>query len=717
MYAAMELAGYSPSESDDLRKAISKKIKDKLHKHKEKFVRGAVQRNIEEETANAIFEDWEEFARYGFNKSHAADYGIIAVQTGYLKCHYPEEYMTALLSVTQNDTDKVALYVADCRRMGIDVRPPSVNTSGWDFTIEDLPDGRNAIRFGLGAVKNVGHGPVNAILEARNPGGTSTRGDNRPFTDINDFARRVDLRQVGKRSLECLVRVGALDHFGTRSAMLFTLDQILSISASHFRASDLGQISMFGAHTGISDEVVLPTGILEANRREILEWERELIGLYVSDHPLSPVMDALTQAVSHFSVQLSDAAPGEKVRVAGIVTRVRPHQTKTGKSMGFVTLEDLQGNIELVVFPRTWDQYWEVFEVDSVVLVDGKVDAQGGDPKVLVDSVTTDLKAIIANPPQGSNPSSSQPLPPSSALTPGSTPLAPLPTDTPLPMVEDTAAPAKTEGATSSTEVLNADVPDLGTEMPVMRSKRPNGATASSSKGEPRDESPPPPDEFPPDWNALELTPGGFILEVGSKVAEVSVSEPTSAKAEVVETTREPSVVEAVEALPTTTPGLLTTHTPSVQGTPNIPPAVGIGVTPTPLEPVVPSGVPILAAELPPAENIPSQPGMAVEPGRAVLPYILPPAEAYAGQDLHMITVILRCGPDKVRDNLRLRQCYGILISYSGNDRFALQIFERNRGYRIEFPNYTTLFSSELAGRLASIVGADNIIVESLRLH
>ena len=717
MYAAMELAGYSPSESDDLRKAISKKIKDKLHKHKEKFVRGAIQRNIEEETANAIFEDWEEFARYGFNKSHAADYGIIAVQTGYLKCHYPEEYMTALLSVTQNDTDKVALYVADCRRMGIDVRPPSVNTSGWDFTIEDLPDGKNAIRFGLGAVKNVGHGPVNAILEARKPGGTSTGGEIHPFADINDFARRVDLRQVGKRSLECLVRVGALDHFGTRSAMLFTLDQILSISASHFRASDLGQMSMFGAHTGISDEVVLPTGILEANRREILEWERELIGLYVSDHPLSPVMDALTQAVSHFSVQLSDAAPGEKVRVAGIVTRVRPHQTKTGKSMGFVTLEDLQGNIELVVFPRTWDQYWEVFEVDSVVLVDGKVDAQGGDPKVLVDSVTTDLKAIITNPPQGSNLSSSQPLPPSSAPTPGSTPLAPLPTKTPIPVVEDIAAPANGEDASSRTEVLNAGVPDLGAEVPALRSKRPNGAVAPSSKGEPRDESPPPPDEFPPDWNALELTPGGFILEVGSKVAEVAVSEPTSAKAEVVETTREPSVVEAVEAPPTTTPGLLTTPTPSVQGTTNIPPVVGIGLTPTPLEPVVPSDIPILATELSPAGNIPPQPGMAVEPGRAVLPYILPPAEAYAGQDLHMITVIMRCGPDKVRDNLRLRQCYGILISYSGNDRFALQIFERNRGYRIEFPNYTTLFSSELVGRLASIVGTDNIIIESLRLH
>ncbi len=722
-------------------------------------MRGAVQRGIEEETANAIFEDWEEFARYGFNKSHAADYGIIAVQTGYLKCHYPEEYMTALLSVTQNDADKVALYVADCRRMGIDVQPPSVNTSGWDFTIEDLPGGRNAIRFGLGAVKNVGHGPVNAILEARNPGGTSTEDDNRPFTDINDFARRVDLRQVGKRPLECLVRVGALDQFGTRSAMLFSLDQILSISASHFRASDLGQISMFGAHTGISDEVVLPTGILEANRREILEWERELIGLYVSDHPLSPVMDALTQVVSHFSAQLSDAAPGEKVRVAGIVTRVRPHQTKTGKSMGFVTLEDLQGNIELVVFPRTWDQYWEVFEVDSVVLVDGKVDAQGGDPKVLVDSVTTDLKTIVSSgppiPPPTSNASQNSRGSTSDANISGVLP------DIDVPISKnDVTIPGKAEGSPT-------EAPALEAEVPALRSKRPNGATTASSKGEPWGESPPPPDEFPPDWNALELTPGGFILEVGGKVAEVTVSEPASAIAEVVEAAPGQEVIETVAVPPTSDPGMLTSSTPSAQKPVDAPPVVGIGLAAIPLEPVVPPEIPLLAVDLSPAGSIPSQPGITGEPNRAgppyisnalsntearvlgaevpntealnfgadvtptkpeltparvepqitALPYILPPAEAYAGQDLHMITVILRCGPDKVRDNLRLRQCYGIMISYSGHDRFALQIFERNRGYRIEFPNYTTLFSSELVGRLASIVGADNVIVESLRLH
>jgi DNA polymerase-3 subunit alpha len=714
MFASMQLAGYSPPESDDLRKAISKKIKDKLLKHKEKFVHGAVERGIEEETASAIFEDWEEFARYGFNKSHAADYGIIAVQTGYLKCHYPDEYMTALLSVTQNDADKVALYVADCRRMGIDVQPPCVNTSGWDFTIEDRPGGKSAIRFGLGAVKNVGHGPVDAILEAR---------VDHPFTNINDFARRVDLRQVGKRPLECLIRVGALDQFGGRSTMLSVLDQVLSISAAHFRASDAGQISMFGAHTGISDEIILPKGVLETNRREILEWERELIGLYVSDHPLSPVMDALTQAVTHFSAQLSDASPGEKVRVAGIVTRVRPHQTKTGKSMGFVTLEDLQGNIELVVFPRTWEKFWDVFEVDSVVLVDGKVDAQSGDPKVLVDSVTTDLKSIVSTP------------------------------------VPSTGSP------TVRIPIPNTEAAVFGTEIPPARA--PAGQVGEPpSLSEDWDEAPPPPDEFPPEWKALEVTPGGFVLETKapSLGAEVSPSELTvsalettpsevvpPASPEVSEVPPEPAALKVVEAPDTPSTIEVSPPSPTSQSPVGNAPATGI-TTSVPPELVTPPLA--IGAEVPKIGTaIPSsEPSIAVPPfisnalsntevpslgtevptqktelpsvrpeiptaGITVPPYILPPAEAYAGQDLHMITVILRPCADKVRDNLRLRQCYGILISYSGHDRFALQIFEHNRGYRIEFPNYTTLFSPELIGRLSSIVGVDNVIVEPLRLH
>jgi DNA polymerase III subunit alpha len=651
MSAAMQLAGYTPPESDDLRKAIAKKIKDKLLKHKEKFVHGAVERGIPEDTAGEIFDDWEEFARYGFNKSHAADYGIIAVQTGYLKCHYPDEYMTALLSVSQNDNDKVALYVADCRRMGIPVQPPSVNISGWDFTIEDRPDGRSAIRFGLGAVKNVGKGPVDAILSAR--------GD-KPFTDINDFGRRVDLRSVGKRALECLIKVGAMDMFGSRSAMLSVLDQILSINASHFRASDAGQLSMFGAGTGISDEITLPKAALEANRREILEWERELIGLYVSDHPLSPVMDALTQVVTHFSGQLPEATAGEKVRVAGIVTRVRPHQTKTGKSMGFVTIEDVGGNIELVVFPRTWDKYWETFEIDSVILVDGKVDAQSGDPKVLVDSVTTDLKSITSSPPpsstDGTGGSSRQPEPGRRASTTAAA-------QTPDPHIPP--PPSQTE-----------DWGDL----------------------------PPPPDEFPPEWIAQELAPGGFVVERGVISSNEPMPSMETSAAEVVE-------VDTLAATETISPSTSDEDAP-----------VGSSVTvdatfaavATALQPAVElealesqpmSEAAILGVEVPHAE-VPNPPA-----------YTLPPAEAYAGQELHMITVVLRPCADKVRDNLRLRQCYGILISYSGHDRFALQIFERSRGYRIEFPNYTTTYCPELVARLASIVGADNVIVEPLRLH
>ncbi len=173
MFTAMKLAGYTPAEADNLRKGVAKKKADVLLKHRQTFVGGATQRGIAEEVANQIFDDWEAFARYGFPKGHAADYGVIAVQTGYLKTHYPEEYMTALMSVTKNETEKVAFYVADCRRMGIRVEPPDINASGWDFTIEDCPDDKapggcvSVIRFGLGAVKNVGQGAVEAILEAR----------------------------------------------------------------------------------------------------------------------------------------------------------------------------------------------------------------------------------------------------------------------------------------------------------------------------------------------------------------------------------------------------------------------------------------------------------------------------------------------------------------------------------------------------------------------
>ena len=378
MRAAVDMAGYTLSESDELRKAIAKKQKEKLEKHRLKFIKGASERGLKKETAEAIFADWEEFARYGFNKSHAANYGIVSVQTAYLKTHYPVEYMTALLSASKNDSEKVAFYAADCRSMGIEVLPPDVNHSGYDFTIEDRPNKTSAIRFGMGAVKNVGQGPVDFLIEAR---------QNKPFSDLNDFARRVDLQKVGKRAMESLIRVGALDSFGPRKALLEAIDQIISVSTSHFRALNSGQLSFFGTIEGVEEDISLPNTPL-LDRREQLEWERELIGLYVSDHPLTPYLPTLQRKVTHFSGQLGETNHGDKVIVAGLVARFRNHQTKKGDPMGFVTLEDVQGQIDLVCFPRTWDKYATLVVPDRVLLAEGKVDsANGGDPKVLVDKL------------------------------------------------------------------------------------------------------------------------------------------------------------------------------------------------------------------------------------------------------------------------------------------------------------------------------------------
>jgi DNA polymerase-3 subunit alpha len=394
MRAAVDLAGYTLSESDELRKAIAKKQKEKLEKHKAKFIAGCVANGIEQVHAEGIFSDWEEFARYGFNKSHAADYGMIAVQTGWLKTHYTVEYMTALLSASKNQIEKVAVYVADCRSMGIEVLPPDVNRSGWDFTIEDCEGKCAGIRFGLGAIKNVSQGAVDLILRARQEGGS--------FKDLTDFTHRVDLHQMGKRSLECLIKVGALDSFGPRQSMLSLQDYLISVSTSHFRALQGGQLSFFGSIEGVEEEIHLAPSF-DTDRREQLEWEKELIGLYVSDHPLTPYMKVLQSRITHFSAQLGEVGNREKVVVAGLVTKFRRHQTKDGKPMGFATLEDIQGAIELVLFPRTWELYGKLIEPDRVLAVEGKVDAAQGDPKLLVDKVSpielSDLPADEETPP------------------------------------------------------------------------------------------------------------------------------------------------------------------------------------------------------------------------------------------------------------------------------------------------------------------------------
>jgi DNA polymerase-3 subunit alpha len=308
--------------------------------------------------------------------------------------------------VTKSETAKVAFYVADARSMGIDVLPPDVNNSLWDFSIEDFPDGKSAIRFGLGAVKNVGEAPVNLILEARKTG---------KFHDLNDFLRRVDLHKVGKRSLECLIKVGALDGFGPRRSILEVVDTMLSISNSHFRASECGQLSIFGSVAGVEEDIRLPadTGL---DHRLQLEWEKELIGLYVSDHPISPYLPVIRERVTHFSKDLAEAAQKQKVTVAGLVTYIRTTMTKkTNKMMAFATIEDLQGAIELVIFPNVWEKFGALVRMESVIIVDGQVDAEATEPKVLVDVIKPlneqDIQSF-----QPSKPGTDDPAAPDSAI-------------------------------------------------------------------------------------------------------------------------------------------------------------------------------------------------------------------------------------------------------------------------------------------------------------
>jgi len=378
MTAAIQLGGYTPGESDDLRSAISKKKEKEVKKHHAKFIKGAMKNGIDQETAESIFKHWEAFAHYGFNKGHATNYGMIAVKTAYLKSHYPVEYMTALLSAWKNDADKCARYVAESREMGLEVLPPDVNFSEYDFSIEDLPEGKSAIRFGLGAVKNVGQNPVDIIVQARN---------GRPFTDINDFVRRVDLRSVQKRPLECLIKVGALDSLGPRQALLMALDQMVNISGSYFRAAGMGQMDLFGGAADGGGMVQLRSGG-SLDKKQELDWEKELLGLYVSEHPLRRYMSLINDKLTHFSNTLSEIETETKVAVGGVIKKVRPYLTKKGDYMGFATIEDQYGEIDLVLFVKTWQAYNAILDPGALVIVRGNADAREQGVSVKVDSIT-----------------------------------------------------------------------------------------------------------------------------------------------------------------------------------------------------------------------------------------------------------------------------------------------------------------------------------------
>jgi DNA polymerase-3 subunit alpha len=385
---AADLAGYAPGDADMIRKAVSKKIKKKIDEHRTKFVNGAGENGIEKKTAEAIYGDIEYFARYGFNKAHAADYALVTCQTAYLKAHYPIEYMTALLTVERGNTEKVGMLLGECRAMGIEVRPPNINEGSIEFAIVDQPGQELAISFSLSAIKNVGEGPIQTIMDARAQDG--------PFAGIDDFCSRVDLRQVGRRALEGLIKVGAFDNFTDRPTMLAIVDRMINLSSSMHKAAAVGQMSMFdtgGFDAPQTGSIMHPLpDVTEVSNKEILTWEKELSGTYLSAHPMQKYIPLIKAGHTTLLIDLDETMHDKVVQVAGMINSVRHHHTKKGKPMAFIEIEDMQVSREIVVFPKAYEAHRDLLIEGNLAVVRGKVDAKGGgSPKILADSISSEL--------------------------------------------------------------------------------------------------------------------------------------------------------------------------------------------------------------------------------------------------------------------------------------------------------------------------------------
>ncbi|MGH2452316.1 MAG: DNA polymerase III subunit alpha [bacterium] len=388
MAVAQAAAGYTLAEADVLCYAIRKKIKDKLEAQRSTFVRGARQRGIPTRTVDQMWEQFEPFARYGFNRAHAACYGLIAYYTAYLKANYAVEYMTAVLTREAQGQDwmaQVALAVAETRRMGIDVRPPDVNASIENFAVEG-----EAIRFGLSAVKHVGLAAVEEIIRARDTGG--------PFTALVELATRVDGRHVNKRVLESLIKAGALDSLGApRAQLLAGLDAALAAGQREQRLRDSPQQGLFG----LDEAAALappPLAVDEFTQDERLAMEKEMLGLYISDHPLVHVQEDLAARVSLPIGQLGEVRDRATVSVGGIVSALKRTTTKAGSVMAFLTLEDLTGSVEVIIFPRTYEQNAFLLKKDAILVVRGRADVAEQQVKILADSLFPLAEAPAADP-------------------------------------------------------------------------------------------------------------------------------------------------------------------------------------------------------------------------------------------------------------------------------------------------------------------------------
>ncbi len=358
---ARDLCGFTLGEADVLRKAIGKKNVKLLNEQKEKFIAGGVAHGVRPDIAEQLFHFVEPFALYGFNRAHSVSYAVIAYWTAYLKAHFPNAFMAALMTSDQQDLDKIATNIAECEHMKIRVLPPSVNKSFTGFAVvKETGD----IVFGLNAVKNVGQKVSDMIVEERQKNGL--------YQDLADFVKRAGREAINRKTMESLILAGALDDFGDRKTLFSNIDSILNFSTEHQRQANSNQLGMFGAAEKATRQTIQLSQIEEATDQEKLAWEKEYLGTFVSRHPLKEIMPKLSGIVRS-TTTLSGADDGRVAKVAGIITRVQKVFTKNGDAMLFVTLEDLGGTIEAIVFPRVLDSTRSIWERDKVILVSGKV--------------------------------------------------------------------------------------------------------------------------------------------------------------------------------------------------------------------------------------------------------------------------------------------------------------------------------------------------------
>ncbi|HHC08561.1 MAG TPA: DNA polymerase III subunit alpha [Actinobacteria bacterium] len=375
MQVAQKMAGYSMAEADTLRKAMGKKIPSVMKAQEEQFVAGCVANGHPEELARELFGFIAHFAGYGFNRSHSAAYAYVAYQTAWLKAHYPAEYMAALLTSVKRDKDKTAIYLHECRLMGIPVLVPDVNRSESDFTAVD-----GTITFGLSAVRNVGEAVVAKITEERDKNG--------PYESFQDFVDRVDVSVLNKRTIESLVKAGAFDSLGySRRGLLEAALVMLDETISRRRAEEAGQFSLFGGSEGIVERPAIEIPDVEWDKATKLAFEKEMLGLYVSDHPLFGVERALTSLCTTTIPGLWELEDGSTVTIGGVVGSVTRRYTKSGEPMLFFGLEDLQGSVEVTCFPRTVAEYGPLVTEDAVVVVTGRLDHRGDDVKVVAHAI------------------------------------------------------------------------------------------------------------------------------------------------------------------------------------------------------------------------------------------------------------------------------------------------------------------------------------------